>query len=331
MRAAIIGFGNVGREVIKQAKKMGAGIEFVAALSSRGGVIVRRPRDAAALERLAEEGRGLGNHPSFTPGLGLRELVEEAGPDIAFIAIPPSYGTGEPNTRMYSELATMGVSVVTADKTALALDFWGTLNEFARRGLRIGYRATVAAGVPVTDVAWALRWRGVESFEAILNATTNYIISLVAQGLSFGEAVERAIRDGYAEPDPTVDTHGWDPAAKVAIIASILEGRSVSVKDVVREPLREGLEEMVRKAAGEGKVIRYVATYTRGEGILVRPASLPRDNVLAAVKGTENAVVFRLEGGEVAITGPAGPAWRTARVMVGDALDIAGGFDERKP
>lgn len=324
-----MGFGKVGREVVKQARAMRARIEFVGALSSKGGVIIREPGDSEALEKLAEGGSGLSRHPSFIPGLSLREVVEMTNPEIAFVAIPPSYTSDEPNTKVYSDLATLGVSVVTADKTAVALDFWGTLNEFTRRGLRLGYRATVAAGLPVTDVAWALRWRGVESFEAVLNAATNYIISMIADGLTYSEAVERVIEEGYAEPDPTVDTHGWDPAAKAAIIASILEGKSVSVRDVAREPLGQGLEEMVRKAIANGRVVRYVATYSRSEGVSVRPLLIPRDSFLATITGTYNAVIFRLEGEEVRVSGPAGPAWRTARVMIGDALDISGEIRDR--
>ncbi len=324
MRAIIVGFGNVGREVVRQVKLMKAAIEFVGALSSKGGVVIRGESDITALIRLAEEGKGLTNHPSFTPGMSLREVIEDAGPDLAFVAIPPNYVSGDPNKRIYSELAELGINVVTADKTALALDFWGTLNEFSREGLRLGYRATVAAGVPVTDVAWALRWREVESFYAVLNATTNYIISLISEGLSYGEAVERAIREGYAEPNPTTDTHGWDPAAKAAIIASILEGRSISIGDVIKEPLGEWLIEAVRAAEAEGKVIRYVAHYRRGEGVYVKPMPLPRSDPLARLPGKHNAVIFSLEGDEVSVAGPAGPAWRTARVMIGDALDIAG-------
>lgn len=325
MKAIIVGFGNVGREVIKQARRMGVKITFAGALSSRGGVIARSREDEEALTRLAEEGLRLDNHPSFTPGTSLREVVEAVRPDIAFVAIPPNYGDGEPNRSMYAELAELGVNTVTADKTALATDFWGTLNEFRSRGLSLGYRATVAAGVPVTDTAWALRWRGVEGFDAILNATTNYIISLVAAGLTYEEAVRKAIEEGYAEPDPRVDTHGWDPGAKAAIIASILEGRSVSIADVRRVPLSEALDEMIREARKRGEVIRYVATYRRGEGVAVEPRPIKEGEALARVGGTLNAVVFRLEGSEVEVSGPAGPAWRTARVMIGDALDIAGG------
>lgn len=327
MRAVIVGFGKVGREVVRQSRAMGARIEFVGALSSGGGVAAVSPRDRELLERLAMAGEGLGKHPSFTPGMGVGELVDEVSPDIAFVAIPPNYSGGGPNMGIYSALARSGTHTVTADKTALALDFWGTLKLFGKGGARLGYRATVAAGVPVTDVAWALRWRGVESFTAILNATTNYIISLVLEGLTYDEAVERAVREGYAEPDPSTDTHGWDSAAKAAIIASILEGRSVSVAEVSREPLGEWVEELAHSAGAEGQVIRYVATYSRDEGVSVRPVRLPAGSPLAGVRGTDNAVVFRLEGGEVLVAGPAGPAWRTARVMIGDALDILGGGD----
>lgn len=326
MRAIVIGFGKVGREVVKQARLMGVGIEFVGALSSKGGAVLREREDMATLEELAQVGEGLSEHPSFTPGLSVQDLVKAADPDIAFVAIPPNYASGEPNMSIYRDLARLGVSTVTADKTALAMDFWGTLKMFLSEGARLGYRATVAAGVPMTDVARAIRWRGVNSFTAILNATTNYIISLIESGMRYGEAVSKAIEDGYAEPDPTVDTHGWDPAAKVAIIASILEGRSISVREVERVPLGEGIEELINSARKRGHVIRYVATYERGRGASVKPAELGPNHPLTKASGTHNVAVFRLEGEEVIISGPAGPAWRTARVMIGDALDIAGGW-----
>ncbi len=323
VKASIIGFGNVGRSLLRELLKLDS-VEVVSASSSRGSVIIEDKGDLDRLKDLASTGARLDSHPSFIEGLGPLEAVSRAGAELAFIAIPPSYETGEPNRSIYTSLVELGVSIITADKTVLA-KWYSEFMERARGRVYVGFRATVAAGIPAIDSARGLRGRGVEVVEAVLNSTTNYIITLVEGGLSYSEAVEKAIREELAEPDPRVDTHGLDPAAKLAILLSVM-GYSVSLDDVERVPLEEALSsvEAVERLR-RGEVLRYIAWGRPGEGVYrVEPRWLPKNHPLAGVSGIYNGILYRLENERIYLEGPVGPAWRTARVMVTDLLEYMG-------
>ncbi len=320
VKTVIIGFGNVGRVLLKELVKIKE-FNIIGLASSRGAVIVRDNKDVNEALLIAEKKQKLDRHSKFIEGLTSIELAKETNAELAFIAIPPSYETGEPNRRIYYGLIDLGVSIVTADKTVLAREYVELKNKVYEKRLFIGYRATVAAGTPVLDVARGLRGRGVERIRAVLNATTNYILSLIEEGLSYREAVEKAIEEELAEPNPQIDTHGWDPAAKLAITVSEL-GTPITIMDVIREPLETIPEDEVRRVIREGYRIKYIAEAILGEEkYIVYPAKIKREDKLTNVSRNINVVEFTLENEKVVIEGPAGPAWRTAKVMVTDAIE----------
>ncbi len=320
IKTIIIGFGNVGRALLHELLKHSE-FDIAGLASSRGAVIIENQRDLEEALGLAKKKYKLDKHSAFRENMTSLELASETNAELAFIAIPPSYVSGEPNRSIYYGLLDSGVSIVTADKTVLAREYVD-IKRYARdKDLFIGYRATVAAGTPVLDVARGLRSRGVERIRAVLNATTNYILSLIEQGLSFSEAVERSIREELAEPDPRIDTHGWDPAAKLAITLSEL-GLRTTLQDIERVPLETIPDEEVRKAIREGYRIKYIAEALIKENrYTIRPARIKINDRLATVTGHINIVEFTLENEKIIIEGPAGPAWRTAKVMITDALE----------
>ncbi len=317
VKVALIGFGNVGRHVALELSKLGATI--VSASSSRGSLV---GVDPGSIVELARRGGRLHEHPSLEEGLDPVEAAVKAGAEVAMITIPPSYETGEPNRSIYYRLIDEGISIVTADKTVLAKWFRETMSRARSMGAYIGYRATVAAGIPAIDLAKGLRGREVDEIEAVLNSTTNYLITLVKEGMDYQSAVRKAIEDQLAEPDPRVDTHGLDPAAKLAILASTL-GYETRLEQVEREPLDEVLEdpEQVDRLRS-GEPLRYIAyAEPKRKVYKVEPRWLPETSPLAGVTGIYNGILARLEGEQVLLTGPVGPAWRTAKVMITDLLD----------
>jgi homoserine dehydrogenase len=189
-----------------------------------------------------------------------------------------------------------GSSIITADKTVLALEYDKVTSYASRKGLFIGYRATVAAGTPVLDVARGLRARDAEYIRAILNSTTNHILTLIEKGLTYRDAVEKAVEEKLAEPDPRIDTHGYDPGAKLAILLSEL-GYTKSLNDVIREPLEEISEEEVKKALSRNHTYKYIVeAYIKDKKYIVHLIELERTDPLANIKGIINRVAFFLEG-----------------------------------
>src|SRR5258708_31793126 len=53
---------------------------------------------------------------------------------------------------------------------------------------------------------------------AILNGTTNSILTAMTSGASFDAALADAQRLGFAEPDPSMDISGADAAEKLTIL-----------------------------------------------------------------------------------------------------------------
>jgi homoserine dehydrogenase len=321
MQVFLLGFGKVGREVVKILLEP-PGVEdlqLVGVSSSRGSVLVEGPADKAELLRLAKNGEKLDKHKSFVEGLTPPDIVTAVSPDIALIAIPPSYESGEPNRSIYYSLINEGINIVTADKTVLALEYREVMRRAAKAEVFIGYRATVAAGTPVLDIARALRYRGVERVRGVLNATTNVVLGLVEKGMPLERAIEESIRLGFAEPDPSIDLYGWDAAAKISIIASEL-GIEASLKNVTRTPVTS---EVLAEVGRRGKLKQIAEVDLRSGALRVYPSLIEKGDPLERAEGERNVVVFELEGDVIVIEGPAGPAWRTARVMIGDALEIS--------
>ena len=326
VRAIIIGFGNVGRFLAKyiiEERTIGDTLDIVSILSSRGGVLIRSDEDVAYVLKLASTGQNLDKHPKFLSGMSLQEILSKEIPDLAFIAIPPSYITGEPNRGIYYELMRNGVSIITADKTVLALEYGNFIKCARKEGIFVGFRATVAAGTPLTDVVKGIYGRDVIKFRAILNSKKNYIIDRVSQGLSIDEAIKETIRMGLAEPDPSIDVDGWDAAAKITILANVA-GMNSTIHDVERVSLRNINEEQIREAYMKGLRVKYVAEADfKTKRLRVSPVMVQPDDPLYGTSGIQNVLDVSLEDDQrIVIVGPAGPAWRTAKVMITDYFEF---------
>ena len=318
-----MGFGNVGRSLAKLLleEKPIEDVEIAGVSNSKGSVIIEGPVDRAMLLKILNSNGRLEDHSGFRPGIGAVEASKISDSDVAFITIPPSYETGEPNRSIYYGLIDSDISIITADKTLLAIEYNKIMSKIAEKCLYLGYRATVAAGTPVLDVAKGLRGRAIRRVEAVLNASTNYILGLVERGYSFQEAIEEAIRVKLAEPDPRIDIEGFDPAGKLVILANTL-GYEATINNVKRIPLTAFSEDRIREALREGRRVKYVASIdVESEVFKVEPRILSADSPLARAEGEDNVVVFDLENTSIVVRGPAGPAWRTARVMITDLME----------
>ncbi len=320
VKTVFIGFGNVGRHLVIEVFKSSLPIRVCGALSSRGGVIVSDDESLHALVKLAEKGLKLDSHQGFREGLSLDELLDKTEPELAFVTIPPSYDAGEPNLSIYRRLLQRGVSIITSDKTGLAMNYGGLVGEAMRKGLFLGYRATVAAGTPAIDFVRGLRGRRVEVLRGVLNSTTNYILTLVEKGMGYEQAIKKAVEEKVAEPDPRIDVEGLDAAAKISILSSEL-GYTTSIRDVDRIPLTSMGEEDVRESMKRGLRVRYVAETRPAGRPRVYPAVLGEDDPLYRVVGMRNAISAIVEEEQITVEGPAGPAWRTAKTMITDLID----------
>jgi len=226
------------------------------------------------------------------------------------------------------DLLRAGVSVITANKAAVAAHGtrWHALA--AQDGLHFSYSAAVGGAVPMLEVVQrAAAGREIDSLEGILNATTNFVLELVADGLEFDAAVARAKELGYAEADPKLDLDGTDAAHKLELLARAAFGEDARLIWAERTGIERTRAADVRDARFAGESVRLVASCTRtaaGVHLRVAPEHLDADRALSSTRGESNSLVVHFADGEsLFLTGKGAGRFPTTESLLGDLLELA--------
>jgi homoserine dehydrogenase len=184
----------------------------------------------------------------------------------------------------------LGMDVVTANKGPIAWSWPEVAAAAAASGRRIRFESTVMDGLPVFSLLeYTLPDCALLGFEAVFNATTNFIIDAMGTGRSYEDALAQVQADGYAEADPRNDVDGWDAASKAAALANVAMGADITPVDVERESLRDVPLERIVSARAEGRRLRLVSSVWREPAgpvrARLRAEELDIEHPLAAVSG----------------------------------------------
>ena len=152
------------------------------------------------------------------------------------------------------------------------------------------------AGTPViSTIREGMAGARVSAIRGILNGTTNYILSVMAAGQSYVEALADAQLREYAETDPTADVEGYDTLAKTLILSALVFGHPLKPDQVIRQGITTLTWEQVSRATSECKRIKLVASLRLSSEnseekapleARVEPVELPLSAPLARVETT---------------------------------------------
>jgi homoserine dehydrogenase len=254
---------------------------------------------------------GVRHWPSALEGLAATEA------DVLVEVTASPADNGEPGVAHMREALRRGIPVVTSNKWPVALQ-GVQLAELAReQSVALRAESTVMSGTPVlSTLVDGLAGATPTAVRGILNATANFILTRMEEGLLYKDALREAQDLGLAERDPTADVEGHDATAKAMILAALVFGRQLRADDVVRRGITGIDRAQIEVAKSSGAHVKQLVTLEFPEAggpndavARVEPAVLPRDDPLASISGVANAIVCRAEPvGEVMITGPgAGP------------------------
>ena len=113
------------------------------------------------------------------------------------------------------------------------------------------YEAAIAGGIPlIMPIKTILSGNKINKIQAILNGTTNYILTKMdTAGASYEDVLKEAQELGYAETDPTGDVEGFDAAYKITTLATISFNSRIKFENVYREGISKIRKEDMQKAA----------------------------------------------------------------------------------
>jgi homoserine dehydrogenase len=326
VRIWLVGFGTVGRWLVRAldaeaerlAGKYGIDVTVVGLANARDGFIYDgNGLDLHSALSLVSEGRSIAELRGVRRWASSIEGLRATEADVLVEVTQSPSADGEPGVAHIREALERDIPVVTSNKWPVALR--GVELAALARSHGVAFRAesTVMSGTPVLSAlvdglagAVPLGLRG------LLNATANFILSRMAGGVTYEDALAEAQQAGLAERDPAADVEGHDAVAKVMILSALVFGRQLGREQVACRGITDLTLTEIDRAAARGARLKHVATleFSEPDGAgdvtaRVEPEFVSGDDPLANIEGTTNAIVCRAEPvGEVTIIGPgAGP------------------------
>src|ERR1700677_1063062 len=289
------------------------GSAFAALLSERAGEIERFNGRAPVISGVLTRSRG-----DFAEILADADLVVEV------------MGGIEPAREHLLTAMRAGRDVVCANKQLLSQHGEELFGAAREHDVHLRFEAAVAGAVPVVRLLEeSLAATPIERIHGIVNGTTNFILTEMAGGSSYSDALAEAQRSGYAEADPSDDVSGRDAAAKMAILARLAFGTPVHLDDVRYEGIEHLHVDDLQYARELGLGLKLVGTAERRDGGLsvhVHPTFLYSGHPLSSVQGSFNAVT--VESGtitQITLSGPGAGGLQTASAVLGDVVSVMTG------
>ena len=126
--------------------------------------------------------------------------------------------------QQYVGLLQHSIAVVTCNKIACSdrFDKYQLLKKTAQQNpSSFLYETTVASALPIIKIIQDLVSSGdtITSIKAVLSGSLNFIFEQYQGDEFFASVVERAVSEGYTEPNPLIDLSGIDVMRKMLILA----------------------------------------------------------------------------------------------------------------
>ncbi|GHT82967.1 hypothetical protein FACS1894125_6190 [Actinomycetota bacterium] len=339
LKVALLGFGTIGSSVGRIISEDGARRrqqlqENFDSVSSISDVLAQL--EIVAIDTLeVEQVRATLTKPEFA---GISSAVVTSSFDEV-LALKPDIiveliGGVEPAKSFISRALNAKINVVTANKAVLGVAGQELRDLAVKNGVQLLYEASVGGAVPIVRaIRHSLMGDKIVSIKGVLNGTTNFILDkMTSEGADYAVALKEAQDLGFAEADPTADVGGFDPAAKISILASLAFGRDLKMNDVDTKGITDITQGMIIAAKNDGLVYKLVATANR-EGcsdgnenikLSVAPVLVPEKSAFGELTGSMNAVeVISEYSTKLTFFGPGAGGDPTASAVLADIIEIA--------
>jgi aspartokinase/homoserine dehydrogenase 1 len=230
----IAGAGNVGSKLLRQLRQqqlflrdhLRLQVRVVGIANSKRAVIKNEGIDLANWEEALDKAEN-SDIERF-----INEIIEKNLRNSVFVDVTAS----EKVAAVYERLLQKTVSVVACNKIACSSAYarYKKLKELSNEfNASFLFETNVGAGLPVIGTLTDLLRSGdnVQSIEAVLSGTLNFVFNNYDGKRLFADVVKQAQEEGYTEPDPRLDLSGKDVMRKIMILAREA-GEKIEMDDI---------------------------------------------------------------------------------------------------
>ena len=247
-------------------------------------------------------------------------------PEIGIVV--ETMGGVEPAYTFVKAMLEAGKQVATSNKNLVAAKGAELIKIARDHNVNFQFEASVGGGIPIIrPLNKCLTADEIEEITGILNGTTNYMLTKMAEeGADFDEVLKDAQEKGYAEKDPTADIEGHDPCRKIAILTSLVCGRQVDFEDIHCEGITKITADDFKYAKVLNRSIKLLASSRKvgnSYSCMVAPFMLSAEHPLCGVNGVFNGIfVHGNVLGDAMLYGSGAGKLPTASAVVADIVDM---------
>ena len=226
-------------------------------------------------------------------------------PEVSIIC--ETMGGNEPAFTFSMQALKAGKSVCTSNKELVANHGAELIRTARENECNYLFEASVGGGIPIIrPLNVALTAERIELINGILNGTTNYILTKMAE---------------------EADVEGYDACRKIAILSSLMTGKTVRYEDIYTEGITKITKEDFLYAKKMNKFIKLLAKSRELDGeyyAMVAPFMIGERNPLHSVNDVFNAIFIRGNTlGDSMYYGRGAGKLPTASAVVSDVIDCA--------
>ena len=316
IKIAVLGYGTVGSGVVE-------------VLTTNKEVIEARVGEALEVKYVLDLRE--------FPGTPVEHLITHDFEDIVndeeVKIVVEVMGGVEPAYTFVKRSLLAGKSVATSNKALVAAKGAELLAIAKENNINFLFEASVGGGIPIIrPLASSLTGDVIEEITGILNGTTNYMMTkMYNEAADYDAVLKEAQANGYAERDPSADVEGWDACRKIAILSSLICGKTVDFEDIYTEGISHLTLQDIAYAKAMNKKIKLLASCKRnGEKLsaIVSPCMVAPEHPLYSVDDVFNAIFVKGNMlGDSMFYGSGAGKLPTASAVVGDIVEAAKNLD----